>query len=92
MRPGHFSFHLNLENIREERGGEGDVFVCMCKCVGRKLSVKALGAQCEGGVECDGSEDTLGMDNDRRWVKELTGRTPVVARRLTAKVLGVRRN
>lgn len=45
-----------------------------------------------GGVECDGSEDTLGMDNDRRWVKELTGRTPVVARRLTAKVLGVRRN
>jgi len=54
--------------------------------------VKALEAQCEGGVECDGSEHTLGMDNDRRWVKELTGRTPVVARRLTAKVLGVRRN
>lgn len=43
------------------RGGEGDVFVCVYKCVLRKLSVKALKPQ---SAENDGSEGTLGMDND----------------------------
>jgi hypothetical protein len=71
--------HLNLENIwegreREERGG--GAFVCICKCVVRKLSVKALEPQWEGGAENDESEDTLGMDNDRRWVKRADKEDP----------------
>lgn len=50
--------------------------MCMCKCVVRKLSVKGLELQCEGGAENDGSEDTLGMDSDRRWVKRADKEDP----------------